>query len=182
MLVRPRPGEAPRPPPEIASEVEQYAREFGRHATLHFVPFGGWFVRFSLRPNDKRLRAYQEGSLAQPPAEDVWLHVQNPPAGKRTKTGAVEPQYLPLNLYDMGASGVREFLERGNTWSGRGEHASVEAALRTTEETNEESRKRFREEQRFDSVKEQCDKRRSRFKIPFIPVGIDFGKHQGGES
>ena len=153
-----------------------YAREYGRHAKLHFVPFGGWFVRFSLRSNDKRLRAYQEGRLAEEPGEDVWLHVQNPRGGRRNGRGQLEPQFIPLDISQMGAAGVRQFLERGNTWSGRGEFSSIEEALRHSEELNEENRKSFREEQKFNSRKQQRDKRRWRFKIPFIPVGINLRK------
>ena len=57
-------------PHEIQDEVELYARESGRTATLYFAPtqFAGgrclsasWIARFSLRCDDKRMLLWKEG-------------------------------------------------------------------------------------------------------------------------
>jgi hypothetical protein len=115
----------PTPPTEIADEVELYAREWGRHATLHFVPTlfqgdrivrGSWIVRFTLRSNDPRMRAYQEGRAPEPATEDVWLQEPNPRAGQPIPgTGGLKEQpYLPLNLTELGAGGVRRLGQPGH--------------------------------------------------------------------
>ncbi len=170
-------GEAPRAPVEIQDEVELYARESGRHAKLISVPtvFAGgravsrtWCVRFTLRSDDKRMLEYQEGRAAKPPTEDVWLHERNPKEDEPN-----EPKYLPFDIIQMGAGGVRVFLESGNMWSGRGEFASLEEQLRHVQDTNEEARVKFRADQKEENRLEQRDKRRSRLKIPFLGVGID---------
>lgn len=158
----------PLPPPEIAEEVERYARDHGRSAKLHFVPYGGWFVEFSLRPNDPQMQLYQEGKVPEPPTERVWFHVDNPRAGKRMLRGGTEPPYLALDIYQMGASGVREFLERGNTWSGRGLYGSHAEALRKAQERNDTMRRKTKERAKEAARFEQREKRRWRFRIPFL--------------
>jgi len=158
----------PTPPPEIAEEVELYARKSGRTGTLHFVPFGGWFVRFSRLCDDPRMRLYQEGQIPEPPTEDVWIHVDNPKAGRPDGRGGHESPYIALDIYQMGAQGVREFLERGSVWSGRGMYASHEDALRKAEAHNEMRQSRNRQNAKETSRFRQRDKRRWRFKIPFL--------------
>ena len=159
-----RQRELPRPPWEIAEEVELYARESGRHAKLHFAPGGGWVARFTLRPSDKRMRIYQELRTGKPPTEDVWFH--------RPKPGGRVGDFIPLDILEMGASGVRQFLERGNMW-GRGEYRSLEEQLRQVTEENEEGRLKNRAKAKEANRYMQRDKRRWRFKIPFLPVGIN---------
>ena len=167
--------ELPQAPWEIQEEVELYARETGRHAKVYFVPGGGWVVRFSLRSNDKRMILFQQGMAPEPPTEDVWLH--------KPKGGGRPMDFEPLDIHLMGPSGVREFLERGNMWSGRGEFSSLEEQLRNVRNKNEESRERHRANQKEENRHEQRDKRRHRFKLPFFPVGIDLKKRpeKGGE-
>lgn len=164
--------EVPRPPPDIADEVEMYARQSGRHATLRFCPHdllhprkgGTWRIQFTLRLDDKRMILYQESRTGKPPTEDVWLHVKDP----ESPTG-----YRPLDLEQMGSSGVKEFLERGNTWSGRGEFDSLEAQAREAMEANAKMREKNRESQKEASRNQASDTRRRRLKIPFLPIGID---------
>lgn len=170
-------------PVEIQDEVELYARESGRTATLHFIPTelangtairGTWMARFSLRSNDKRLILYQQGMASEPPTEDVWFHEQNPDEGNLIpgSYGRREGSYRALDILQMGASGIRTFLERGNMWSGRGEFKSLEEQAEKAKTANKEMREKHRQDQKETSRYEQRDKRRSRWKIPFLPVGV----------
>jgi len=179
-------NDLPTPPVEIADEVEMYAREHGRHATLHFVPTlgmanrafrGVWVVRMSLRPNDPRLGLVQTGRTAAM-TEDIWLQEPNPRYGKEVPgTGGMrEPEFVGLDIEQMGASGVRTFLERGNMWSGRGQYTSLEEQARKARADNDAMKEKFRADQKEASRHEQRDKRRWRFKIPFLGVGIDLGR------
>ena len=167
--------EPPRPPVEIADEVEAYARQSGRHATLRFNPTllkhgrvvaGTWVVRMTLKADDEVLSLYQEGKVAEPPTEDVWLHVPDP----TYSTG-----YRPLDLVQLGAGGVRTFLEKGNLWSGRGEFTSLDEQVRKVREQNERQRTKNREQHKEANRFEQLEKRRWRLKIPFLLVEIDLG-------
>jgi hypothetical protein len=154
----------PRAPWDIAEEVELFARESGRTATLHYIPGSGWFARFSLRTNDPRMRLYQEGHAEAPPTEDVWFH--------RPKPGGRPGDFIMLDIEQMGRSGVRTFLERGNTWSGRGEFDSVEDAARKAMEANRREREKLRADARENNRYAQREKRRWRFKIPFLRGGL----------
>jgi hypothetical protein len=160
-------------PVDIADAAEEYARESGRHATIHFIPIqverervihGTWLVRFSLRADDKRLQLYREGKVGEPPTEDVWLHVPD---------DAGFGGYRPLNLTELGAGGLRTFLDRGNSWSGRGEFASLEEQTRKASEANDAMRTKLRADQKEENRLEQREKRRHILGIPFLPVLID---------
>lgn len=173
----------PLPPVSLADEVEHYARLSGRSGTLHFIPTafrgrqvlaGAWVARFTLRPDDKRMVLFQQGLSAEPPLEDVWIHEANPRAGQMNpKTREREPDYIPLDITLMGPSGLREFLEKGNMWSGRGMFDSPEDELKQSRERQAESRESLRTKARFDAVKKASERRRSILKIPFLPVEID---------
>lgn len=168
----------PEAPPDIKEEVELYAREYGRTGSIVFYPTivrgktpftGTWVVELSLRCNDKRMLAYQDGRASKPPVERVWLHEPNPRAGQIGAYGRELP-YIPLNLVEIGRGGVRQFLERGNLWSGRGQYRTLEEQVKAVEAANEEARIKFREEQKFANRKEQREKRAWRFGIPVVPV------------
>lgn len=167
--------EYPRAPWEIQDEVELWARERGRTATLHMAPNMTWFVRLSLRVDDPRMKLFREGLADAPPTEDVWLHIPNPHDGKIVN-GVRQGPYIPLDIYHLGASGVREFLEQGDTWSGRGRYQSLVDQLNKTRAANAEARANFRQEMKEENRHEQRQKRRFRLKIPFLPVGIDLRK------
>lgn len=161
----------PKAPPDLQEEVELFARETGRTGSLHFIPVGGWFARLSLKPNDPRLRLHQEGMAEETPSEDIWFHVP--------KRGELN-EYEPLDIVQMGRSGIREFLDRGNTWSGRGEFSDHMEALRKANAANEDIDVKFRADLKEESRHEQRDKRRWRFKIPFLRVMIDLSKKDTG--
>jgi len=164
-------SELPAAPAEIADEVELWARQSGRHARLHFFPTrfrhgrivsGTWVVRLTLKAGDKRLSLYQQGKVAEPPTEDVWLHEPDGQGG-----------YRALNLTDMGASGVREFLEKGNMWSGRGQFGSLEEQLRKVNQDNEAARQKNRADAKDQALVRTADRRRSALGIPFVGVVAD---------
>ena len=171
-------NELPRPPAEIAEEVELFARRSGRHATLHFIPLdltrpsrgGTWVVDFELRSADKRLLLYQESRAESVPTERVWLHVPD----SESRTG-----YRPLNIHELGAGGVKQFLERGDTWSGRGEFLSIEEQARKAMEANRQVARNVKQEQREASRNMAEDTRRRRLKIPFLPIEIDLSNTKG---
>lgn len=168
----------PQAPPDIQDAVELFARKSGRTARLHFVPFGGWFARFELRCNDPRMKLYQEGRAEAPPTEDVWFQKPNPRAGEVIPGthGRREAPYIQMDILQMGASGVTEFLERGDTWSGRGEHSSIEEAVRVASDKNKEQRAKNKADARERGRDIARDTRRTRLKIPFLGVGIDLRK------
>jgi hypothetical protein len=86
----------------------------------------------TLRPDDKRMKSWQEGKLSEVPTEDVWLAEPNPEQGKpiRGGNGLREPPIRPLDIVQMGAGGVRAFLEKGNMWSGRNKISSPEQEMK----------------------------------------------------
>lgn len=170
---------APDAPYDIADECEQWARQSGRTGTLHFVPTlmhgdrivsGTWMLRLSLRPNDKRMQLYQQGMAPEPPTENVWFH-RSPTADEISK-GAKPDALIPLDIQQMGASGVREFLERGDTWSGRGQYASIQDEMRKKDAANEAAQERQVESLRDRARQRAKDMRRQILKIPFIRGGL----------
>lgn len=167
-------GGFPTPPVEIADEVELYARAWGRHATLHFVPTlffnhrilrGTWVVKMTLRPDDKRMKLWQEQKVNEPLTEDVWLHEPNPDVGKIIPhSGNLrEPAYRPLNITEMGAGGVRAFLEAGNMWNGRNKIKSPEEELKHNQEMRRQMVEKARTDAREAGGKIAADQYRSRF-------------------
>lgn len=150
-------AELPRAPVEIQEAVELYAREHGRAGRIDFKPeevleveldgnkqrfrvgLNCWEASFTLRANDKALLAWQQGLAAEPPRESVLFIEDNPDAGKSDGRGGRQGAQRALNIYQMGASGVRAFLDKGNTWSGQGEFASVSDAVRNASAKNEQA-------------------------------------------
>ena len=166
-------SELPRAPYEIQEVVELHFRKHGRTATLHYAPVVGWFARVSLRSNDKRMLAWREGRAPAPPTEDVYFHYPNPRHGNGNRR---EPPFIALDILQMGPTGVQEFLERGDTWSGRGEHTSLVEQARKAREHKRYEKLKLRDQNRVDARLMARDQRRSRLKIPYLGVGIDL-KH-----
>lgn len=113
---------APSVPVEIRDAVEQWARSCGRHADIVYIPFTNPpipQVRIELLPHDPRLKAWQEGDADEKPVESVELVEWNDE----------KKCYVGMNLTDLGAGGVVELLERGNTWTGRGEFDSIQEGV-----------------------------------------------------
>lgn len=172
----------PQAPADIADEVELYARESGRHATLHFIPTllmgrtvirGTWMARFTLKPDDPRLSVFQDGQAEEEPTDPVWFHVPNENEGAiipGTFDQHKEGTYRALDIVAMGASGVRAFLERGNMLSGRGEFDSLEEQVTKVREHNREVKTKLRAHHKEENRHELAERRRSWLKIPVVPV------------
>lgn len=158
-------ADLPQAPHEVSDEVELYARESGRTGSLRFVPTlfvngailrGVWVLDFELRPNDTRMQLWRDGKMEKPPVEQVWLWEPNPKAGQEIPGtfGQREPPMVDLNIHHLGASGVRQFLEQGNSWSGRGEFDSPTAALESTREHNSTVKQKVKDQARDDNQRE----------------------------
>ena len=153
---------SPIAPWEIREEVELYAREHGRTATMELVQapmFVCWIVKFSLKPTDPRMKAYREGRSAEPPTEIVWL--MDHAAGK------------PYDIHQLGAAGVRALLEKGNNFTGRGEYGSQLEAIEKTAEANRAAREAFRQQAKEENRYNRKQDKRRYLGIPQVPVGID---------
>jgi hypothetical protein len=124
-------------------------------------------VRISLKHDDPRMELYKLGLIEEPVGEDVWLHLSNAAEGK-VINGERQSPFIPLSLTDLGTSGLREFLEQGNTWSGRGEYMSLLEQRRRVNESNEDARVKNRAFQKEESRNEMRESRRFRLKIPFL--------------
>lgn len=171
----------PRPPVEMADEVELWARQSGRHARIEFRPTmikdgrieaGCWVVRISLKSDDRRMGLYQRGQVSEEPTEDVWLHVVD----NKSPTG-----YRAFDLGQLGASGIRQFLEQGDTWSGRGEFRSLDDQARLAMEANAKMREKHRAYEKEENRHEQRENRRRFLKIPLI-AGADLPRVAGPTS
>jgi len=190
----------PKVPWELQDTVELYARESGRHAKLHLIPGGGYFARLTLRDSDKRLSLVQSGKTEEL-HEDVWFNVPNPNQVDGVSlaqlksmglpflwpmismvNGRCRQNYLPLDVRAMGVEGIKEFLERGNMWSGRGEFNSPEEQLRKAREWKKDEQAKFKAFHNDENRMEQRSKRRWRFKIPFVPVLKDIGSRANESS
>lgn len=160
----------PKAPFDLQEEVELYARESGRTARLHYFPGAGWFARFNLRCNDPAMLLFQQGMTDEPPGEDVFFMVPDPSPTARPG------DMVPLDVLQMGRAGVREFLERGNTWSGRGEYDSIVDAHAKAREANRQAKMAFKAQRKDENRQRQRAQRRWWLKIPLVAVGIDVGR------
>jgi hypothetical protein len=151
-------------PYELQDEVELWARQYDRHAKLHFIPVGGFFCRITLRSDDPRMRAYQEGMVPDPPGEDVWFNEGDGHGGVRC-----------LDIREMGVTGIKAYLEKGNTWSGRGEYDSIVEQQKKVSEANAEAKIRRRAFAKEENRKEQASKRKWRLGEAVVNVITDIG-------
>lgn len=191
----------PRAPIEISEAAEKWARKNDRSATMCFAPLAGWFVRLSLRANDKRWIAFREGRAEEPPTEDVFFHVKNPfEAQVMSVTDVLAdprfngqplidwwngtkvrmPIYLQLDILQMGAEGVTSFLEREDTWSGRGKYGSIEEATKATMDKNDAGAEKMRADMEEQAGRRAHDLRRQIGKVPFLRVLADLGQPKRG--
>lgn len=137
-------GSSARVPPDIHEAVELWAREHGRHGRVvlidHFDPPLPQ-VRLTPPPGDPRKKQVQEGEISREDAEEtVELHYWDED----------KMQYVPYRLEELGVSGVMRILNRGNTWSGRGEFDSVEDAVDHAQEERKEAQKKLHEDRKDD--------------------------------
>lgn len=164
-----------RAPVEVADAVELWARQYGRHATMKFVPeMGCWSVNLSLKPDDPAMRRYQEGVATEVPTEGVLLLEWDATLGEVDPlTGRKRGAHRAVSLEEYGASGVVALLEKGNTWSGRGEFASLQEAVIGAATRNRERAEKVKESQRQWARDYAGDVRRQVCKIPYVRVGVE---------
>lgn len=146
--------------------MELWARQWGRHGWIEFnAPMGCWTIHLTKRPDDPTLKAWKEGTLQQAhePTEAVALNRWNP----QTRSY----YFVPLDEY--GTSGILELLDRGNTWSRRGEHDSIVDGVKKTREHNQKVREGMRENAREAGRDWASGTRRKAFDLPLVAnVGI----------
>lgn len=158
------------PPPEFADAVEAYARKSGRHGTLKFVPvLNCWIVQLTLKATDPALAGFQSGKIEEP-TEPVYLWREPTPV-ERSK-GA--KGFVGYKLDELGITGLVEFLEKTDTFSGRGQYRSHTEAAADQAYKGEKAREKLQNEAREHARDVAEDRRRQINAIPFLPVGIDF--------
>ncbi len=86
------------------------------------------------------------------------------------------PTNVPFELEELGVSGMVEILEKGSLLSGRGEYRSAEAAMHDHLDQERSLRARTKSAAKQRARDTAVATRRRILKIPFIPVGIEFGR------
>lgn len=115
-------------PAEVADAVTLWFRQWGRRAHMEWAaPLGCFVIKATRRPDDPVMRMWQEGRVAEEPMEVIYLHEPNPRG----------PGYLAIDPGMLGAGGIREWLDRANLWSGRGEHASIQSSADAVDAAND---------------------------------------------
>lgn len=159
-------------PQDFADAVELYARRYGRHGTLKFVPWplNCWVIEFTLMPNDPARLAMQGQKVEDDIVEPVYLLRPSTPAETSKRGG---PHEVGYKLDELGVSGMIELLERTNTFSGRGQYASQKEALKDQADKGTEARAKIAETAREEAVEVGMARRRQVFDIPYLTVDID---------
>lgn len=132
-------------------EVRDWARGAGadgaRLAFNHALKV--WVVEIPYRENDPRREGFQDGRLMGEPVEMV---------------------HVPFDPIEAGAEALRQFLDRGNLNSGRGQHRDMMAYLESVREEN----RRVEESHETHAVETAKDRahynRRRDLGIPMVPV------------
>lgn len=162
-------AQQPPVPPEISEAVELWAREWGRHARITHLMITDPptpQIHLSPKPNDPRRKKVQEGEWAPEEAEEtvhLWEYEGTAPEGS----------YVGIPLRSLGVRGVLRWLERGNTWSERGEVDSLQEGV-----DRERKRRKRAEKQVEDSDLDDVEHIAKRVKrqitdTPLIQPGID---------
>lgn len=165
-------------PYEISDAVELWARQWGRHGTITFnhalrCPV----IEFTLRPDDPRMKAFQEGRLKHEPKECIPLHYQ-----RTEPDGTKSVHYFALNLEDLGVSGVLELLNRGNCWSGTGEYKSFKEAAQVMGEHNDRLKKQIKDALVVEGRMRARDMRRQVLDLPLVSVPDNIGAKANASS
>lgn len=153
-------------PTEVSDAVELWARDFGRHAHVNYIPpMQCWGVELSLPSDHPQLKLWKEGKLKQatPPTDTVLLHAWS------YDTQA----WVPHDIEQLGPSGVVSILEKGNTWSGRGEYSSIVEACEAVQQDNEQARKDLSDYAYNVGAEIGSHARRDSLKLPQVGVLTD---------
>jgi len=149
-------------PVEIRDEVELWAREHGRHATItwnrHMNAPELVFTRMDTDPH-KAVDEEQRILMTEPG------EVRNP------RTNRMMPASVGVNIWAMGPSGVRKWLDEHNLW-GAGSK-SMQERIDEVREQHKANRK-AKYDAAEEAMRDEADLRaRTILGIPYLPVGID---------
>ena len=171
-------------PAEIRDAVETWARTYGGHGDVVWVPRAKtWQVRLTLRHGDPRLKGRDSDVFETVELQEWWEPWQwekyAPRRARRhASSNRVLPGYRAYELDELGATGIIEILEKGSLMSGRGEFKSAEEAMYRVRETHRKERERAQGELRQHATDRALDQRRQVLKIPFLPVGVDLRRKE----
>lgn len=149
-------------PWDIREEAELWARERGRHATVSWSrPMNCLVVSLDLKPGDPRLEGWISGRLKVEPREDIFF--------QRRK--GVHLVGIPMG--ELSASFVRNYLQEGDLWSGRGRYNGLDAACKAAADHNERLSQKMKEAAVEDARQNARDHRRQVFDLPLVSVATD---------
>jgi hypothetical protein len=158
-------------------EAQSWASQYGRTADVVWVPgMNCWDVQLSLRSSDPMLGAFNSGRTSEAPVEHVYLMEPNPFYGQTVNGKKQINRYISILLEQMGPSGLREFLEKGDTWSGRGEFNGLMDAVNRNRAAASAAKDKLRDSNRNDAIDMGREVRRQVLGIPLIPVGVEIPK------
>lgn len=126
-----------------------------------------WTINLTMPADAPVMKSYRDGNLEQSevPTEGIPLIEQDPKTGK----------FRALDLEQYGPSGIVEMLEKGDTWSGRGEHRSLTEFVAKTIEANREHRENVKKQQKEIVREELKERRHKKFGAPTISVPKNIG-------
>lgn len=172
------PSERQQIPCEIADAVELWARQWGRHGTIGMnQALRCPVIELSLKSDDPRLKHWQEGRLKYEPKESILLHYQ-----RTEPDGSKSVHFYPLNLEELGVSGVLEILDRGNMWSGRGEYENFQKAAQVMGEYNEKLKQQMKDAAVEEGRLRARDMRRQVLGLPLVSVPDNIGARSNGNT
>lgn len=159
-------------PHDIRDAVELWARQNrGTHGKIAWnLALNCAVIDFELRANDPRMKAYQDGRLKHEPKESIPLHFQKEGGGR----------FFPINLMELGVSGIITLLDKGNTWSGTGEYPNMMKAIGAAERGNEQMKESIRAAARDNARDRYRDQRRQILGLPFVNVPDNIGAKADG--
>lgn len=164
---------------EYSDAVELWARNHGGHARLKWLvdPMNCWAVILSFKAGDPRQAGPDDGEpvlLHDWKDAKWWMKHHSGRAKRHKRDNRIMPSSYAYELDELGVSGITERLDRGNILSGRGLVNSAEESGDARREKFRDAKHKRRLDARGDAGHRAKDKRRSLYKIPFLPVGIDF--------
>lgn len=169
-------------PPDYADAVENWARAHGGHATLRWMPapMNCWAVILSYRVGDPRQAGPDDGEPVL--LHDYWTAQEwarrSPARARRHRiTNQIIAGNYAYELDELGVEGIIARLDKGNILSGRGQFTSPADAKEQQTKKHETANERRRASAMDNAGARARDIRRSRMKIPFLGVGIEFGSH-----
>lgn len=160
------------PPAEFADAVEMYARKYGKHATLKFIPppVNVWAVEMSLGVNDPRNMIHQK-QVGEQPTEIVYLWREATPQEIARNSGRWHR--VGYKLDELGVAGITKFLDKTNLFSGRGQYSSMSEAMKDQDNKRERAEAKAVSDAREESRHVAMDMRRQILGIPLLPGGIE---------